>query len=90
MPRTILPRRWDAALTSLLLGLILHAILNHTLSPLRASPYFVAYVLIGRVAISALWVQIYRWLTGESGVDPLLNLGINLLIPWLAERYWRG
>lgn len=89
MPQTILPRRWDAALTSVLLGLILHALLNYALSPLRASPYFVLYIVVARVTISALWIQCYRWLTGENGVNPFFNIGFNLVMPWLAERYWR-
>jgi hypothetical protein len=47
------------------------------------------FILAGRASISASWVYLHQWLTGERGVDPLVNVAINLVGPYVADVYWR-
>lgn len=86
----MLSRRHDALLTCVVVSLLLNALLNYSLSPLRSHQLIDLYVMAGRIAISLLWIQLHQWLTGEEGVDPLINIGLVLLAPWLTEAYWRS
>lgn len=89
MPPVILSTRWDATLTCVVLSLKLNALLNTALRPYTLDPLFMVGVLGGRTLISYLWLWLYKRLTGEDGVNPLLNVGVTLMGPYLADAYWR-
>jgi hypothetical protein len=68
---------------------MLNACLHYTLSPFRPHSHFLLYVFAGQACISALWLKLYQWLTGEEGFDPFLNVAITFLVPMLVEKWWR-
>lgn len=87
MPFPILPRRWDAYLTCIVVSLLGHASLNWALGPMRSEPLFILYILAGRICISCVWIRLYQLLTGEAGLDPLVNFAITFLAPYVADVY---
>lgn len=85
---SLLSRRADSVLTCMVVSLVLNACVHYFLSPYRSDPWFVAYALAGRLCVCVVWVRLHQWLTGEDGVDPLANISITLLAPYLAEFSW--
>lgn len=83
-------KRLDALLTCVVTSLTLNALAHCVLSPLKMHPYFIVYVCGTRACISLAWVGLYQWITGESGLDPFINVAVTFLAPILAERWWWG
>ena len=34
-------------------------------------------LLLARSLVNILWIKTYMWLTGDSGVDPILSIGLS-------------
>lgn len=72
-------------MTCIVFSPVWNTVLNYTLRSIRSDPVFKLCVFLSLVSISCLW----KWLTGEAGVDPILNVGNGLLAPYLTEAYWQ-
>ncbi len=70
----------SAFILCLLLSSFLNTILTLTLYPSvhdTATRFGVA--LVSRAAVGAMWIWVYRLITGEHGINPFINIVVTLL-----------
>lgn len=84
LARTI-PSRTFALVVCLLLSVSLNATLRLHILPQANSSESLPAVVLGRAAVAIIWVAVYRAITGEEGINPLLNAAISLGAPALVD-----
>ncbi|KAE8444778.1 hypothetical protein EG329_014238 [Mollisiaceae sp. DMI_Dod_QoI] len=80
MASTTLKRR-VSLISCAILAVSLHLLFQ--LATLSMEP-FILFNLIAAIVISCIWIRVYLFVTGESGINPLVNTVITLGSPFVA------
>jgi hypothetical protein len=84
MPPLLMSRHVKAALIYAAISCILNGALHYWLRSRRSDSLHGVYIVSGGLATSMLCIRLHQWYTGDTRVNPVLNIGLGLAAPYLT------
>lgn len=82
--------RRSAVVLCFVLGIVLNTLLSIYIYPaVHGGVPYLFVTCVSRVVVGATWFGLYRLITGETGINPFVNLALNF-IPLALIYYATG